>query len=418
MRILIFSNSSYGGWGYAIVSKYVAKGLREHGFEPIMFGMQTIGKVIKDEYGTMNLPLFFDAWGSDALSSYIKAYSIDCLLTIVDMWVANLSYVPRVVRKYNIPWVCHVTINSAPLSPYLKERISAADLLVAPSRFNYEVLANAGLGNKTVYIPHGINLNIFKKDEKLRAEVRKRLGYEDKFVYLCVARNKGFQKNFPALFLAYKLVIENYPELKEKTLLHVHAYPTEPEGMNLLLLRDALGLKDNIKFSWVRPIGDEIEICSEKDENAMIHQPNFGLSERKMAEVYNMADCFVIATKGESFCLPILEAMACGLPVIMPDHTVANELVKENKTGLVAKLRGTETTPLISDTFLVDEFSLASQMVRIYQYEDLRKECIRNAQLFVRNYSWDNIIKLWVDLFNRVRDDLLTVDYGRGRLGI
>ena len=51
MKIMIFSNSSYGGWGYGVVSKYVAKGLREHGFNPILFGMQTIGRIIEDEYG-------------------------------------------------------------------------------------------------------------------------------------------------------------------------------------------------------------------------------------------------------------------------------------------------------------------------------------------------------------------------------
>jgi len=418
MKIMIYSNSTYGGWGYGIISKYIAKGLKDNGFNVINLGLQTIGKAIKDEFGNINLPLFFDAWGSDALDHYLRSYQIDCLLTIIDIWLPHLEFIPKVVRNLNLSWVCHVTINSSPLSPYLKNKLDFADIIVAPSRFNYNVLLNAGLGYKSVYIPHGINLNIFRKDNEIRSEVRKRLGYEDKFVYLCVARNKGFQKNFPALFIAYKLILENYPELKKNTILHVHAYPYEPDGINLVILRNMLGLNDNIKFSFVRPVNGDIEICSENDIRAMPHQPNWGLSEEKMVELYNMADCFVIATKGESFCLPILEAMACGLPVIMPDNTVANELVKENNTGLVAGIRGTETTPLISDVYLVDEFSLANQMFRIYEDEKLRNELSENALKFVRYYSWDKIIKMWVELFNKVREDLLKVDYKGERLGI
>jgi glycosyltransferase involved in cell wall biosynthesis len=43
---------------------------------------------------------------------------------------------------------------------------------------------------------------------------------------------------------------------------------------------------------------------------------NQALSAARMAELYRSADCFVLPTRGEGWGMPILEAMACGVPAI------------------------------------------------------------------------------------------------------
>ncbi len=53
------------------------------------------------------------------------------------------------------------------------------------------------------------------------------------------------------------------------------------------------------------------------------------LSTHQLAGVYTAADCLVQPYRGEGFCLPVLEAMACGLPVIVPEGGPTDDFVDE-----------------------------------------------------------------------------------------
>ena len=54
------------------------------------------------------------------------------------------------------------------------------------------------------------------------------------------------------------------------------------------------------------------------------------LSAHQLAGVYTAADCLVQPYRGEGFCLPVLEAMACGLPVIVPEGGPTDDFVDES----------------------------------------------------------------------------------------
>ncbi len=54
---------------------------------------------------------------------------------------------------------------------------------------------------------------------------------------------------------------------------------------------------------------------------------NQPLSSAQLRQLYQSADCFVLPTHGEGWGMPILEAMACGLPAISTDWSAPTEFV-------------------------------------------------------------------------------------------
>jgi len=205
-----------------------------------------------------------------------------------------------------------------------------------------------------------------------------------------VAKNVPLQKDYPVLFHAYKLFLgmkevkcnkcgnefdSNEPEIKCKcgsedlkitnerrknTILHCHTNPEELDGYNLNMMVERFGLEGNVFFTQG-------------------HNSNFTMPPKRMAELYNWADCLCMASTGESFSLPLIEAMACGKPVISMNFSAPIELITNSGAGLLAEIKGTFTTKLMSDLCFIDELSYAKCMGKIYEDEKLRERLSANA---------------------------------------
>jgi len=99
-------------------------------------------------------------------------------------------------------------------------------------------------------------------------------------------------------------------------------------------LLDQLGLRDRVRFE--RPSEDVLSF-------------------------YAAADVYAGPSLEDAFNLPILEAMACGLPVIASSHAGATEMVRDGETGFI--LRDPR-----------DHLQLASLIRRVFTDEALRRE--------------------------------------------
>lgn len=414
MNILVMSNTQTGRYGYSVVFSEVAKILKKAGHNVFYFGMQTLHPPFKDENGVVWLGIRYDAFGADMLGNYLKVYKIDVLITGFDIWLPQVQYIPNLVKQLGVKWICHATINSDPLSPILAAPMSQAHIIVAPSKFAERVIRAANVfkdPNNVVYIPHGVDTSIFKPDGKPKDP--------NEFRYLTVMRNKGFQKNFPGLFYAYKLVVENEEKLKRKSKLICLTDPLETEGLRLDFLRDRIGMANNIKFIWAKPTKDNSSIMftHEGDPEGFLYNANSNFSAEEMARLYNHCHVHVLSSSGESFNLPNLEAMACGIPVIAPNFSAPVDLINEGKAGLLAKIKTQRTTPLISDVYDVDEMDLASCMIKLYKDKKLYEECSKNAVEYAKKYDWSKIGSMWVDLVKRL-EGIEPIDYVAGRMGV
>jgi hypothetical protein len=100
----------------------------------------------------------------------------------------------------------------------------------------------------------------------------------------------------------------------------------------------ALVIKDFGTQSWYRgqTAQGALSAYARRDDVATVHYLEGELPVRELAALYRAADVLVAPYRGEGFCLPALEAMACGLPIIHNRRGPTSEFVPADAGWAVA----------------------------------------------------------------------------------
>jgi glycosyltransferase involved in cell wall biosynthesis len=106
------------------------------------------------------------------------------------------------------------------------------------------------------------------------------------------------------------------------------------------------------------------------------------LSHREMVSVYNAAALFIYPSSYEGFGMPVLEAMACGAPVITLDNTAFPEFA-----GGVAHLLPDAGVP-----------TLVAGMLRVLRDDVLRARMAVDGPRRAASYDWKIITRRYLDL--------------------
>lgn len=151
--------------------------------------------------------------------------------------------------------------------------------------------------------PHGVDLDRYRiptPEEKRQA--RAALGIPiDALVVLQVERNQQRKQNYLGLEVAERL-LRRRPEWRGRLVLYQHMQPDEENtgcrvGFNLPELAWRYGLRAGQDVMWPRGFVSEADMVQ---------------------HVYACADAFLSTSTGEGFQYPAWEALACGLPIVVP----------------------------------------------------------------------------------------------------
>jgi UDP-glucose:(heptosyl)LPS alpha-1,3-glucosyltransferase len=110
------------------------------------------------------------------------------------------------------------------------------------------------------------------------------------------------------------------------------------EHKGLITLFEALSLfeEDNRPHLWVVGNGSKKKFQQRAQKLGIETSVRFtGVVKEELPSLYRSADYFVLPSKFDTFALVVLEAMACGLPVVVSSTVGASQLVKEGETGYV-----------------------------------------------------------------------------------
>jgi glycosyltransferase involved in cell wall biosynthesis len=108
--------------------------------------------------------------------------------------------------------------------------------------------------------------------------------------------------------------------------------------------------------------------------------------DEDLPALYSLADLFVYPSRYEGFGLPPLEAMACGAPVLLPDHSSFRELYRD--------------CSLMLDLEQPD--ALVDAMRRLLWDPVLRDELVERGQKLARSRSWEDTALETLEVYRRV----------------
>lgn len=111
-----------------------------------------------------------------------------------------------------------------------------------------------------------------------------------------------------------------------------------------------------------------------------------GVSESDLIELYNLADIFVFPSISEGFGFPVLEAMACGTPVVASNTTSIPEIVGD--AGILIEPYNTEG---FSESII--ELSTNENLITHYSKAGLQR---------ATKFSWSKTAKMTYDLYQEI----------------
>lgn len=245
--------------------------------------------------------------------------------------------------------------------------------VVTPSNWSAEGFYNAGFADDQVLvIPHGIDPGTFHPMPEVRAEIRGGLSLlDDAFVFLSVGAmsgNKGIDlllRGFAEVARASpqaRLVLKGVDDLYTSRQFLDRAMQTVPPG-------DRQRVLDRLIY-----VGDS-------------------LSHRAMAMLYQAADAYVSPYRAEGFNIPVLEAAACGIPVICTRGGSTDDFVTDQFARRIASRKSVVTVDEQRGWRLEPELDHLIDLMRsVIADAAWRREAARIGSLHAAaNHTWDHV---------------------------
>jgi len=288
------------GTGYGTQSAQVLRRMRKRGHPLTIqanYGHQLgVGKW----EGSRVFPTGYETWSHDIMFDHYREVRREskeplAFITLCDVWVlkgngwddmdAIASWVP----------IDHAGVPPAVEAWLRKEQVKP----IAMSKHGSMAMSDRGIDH--VYIPHALEKHWTPTTMQFDP-------WPGKFVVTIPNANKGVvpvRKAWGENLLAFSIFAQDKPD----ALLYLHTEARAMGGIDLVALIQSCGIKS-----------DQVIFVDQ-------YEHHLGVSDEVMAAVYTRSDVLLSATAGEGFGLPVLEAQACGTPVIVSNFSAQPELV-------------------------------------------------------------------------------------------
>lgn len=376
-KILVHSNSANTKTGYGVQTQLLVDRLAADGYRVAISATygQTMGCGM-GEYVTPTgqkvpvYPSLFLISGDDVIMAHAKQFfgnDEGWIIPLLDVWsLQNPS-----LKDMNIAaWapVDHTPVPKMVLDFFDRSQARC----IAMTKHGHEEFMAAGLD--AAYIPLAVDTKVYQPRFTATIDGRQVTGREflqipdNAFVVGMVAMNKDpNRKGWSEGFQAFAKFHKDHPN----AILHCHTEKSGAAGgVDLPSLAAMCGIPEHaVKYT-----------------NQYAY--TIGFPPELMALMYTAFDVLLAPSLGEGFCVPLVEAQACGVPVIANNFTAQPELVGagwlvNGQKFWDANSRSWYQTPN------VDELAQALESAYESDLEDLSKKAIRFAQQYDADWVYD-----------------------------
>jgi len=383
LKILWHSVAPHIRSGYGTVTRHVCGRLVELGYDLVVsayYGIEPGGVIQINGIPCVPCARHLGRFGEGSYKYHYKAFRRNVGILHSDFWA--FPWFPGEGR-YS---VLYSPMDHVDYGAFNVNLIKRYDRVISFLPFQQRELEKYGV--ESPVIPHGVD-RVFKPMDKKEARRITRLPEEDFIVGIVAANSdKETRKSWGEIFRAAGYIRENFPEIKDLKYF-VHSDPEDPKGVALKALAHKFGVLDIVAF--------------EDPHLAVV-----GLPDSEMVLLYNSFDVLLNPARREGFGLPILEAMACGVPVIGHNFSSMPDLIGEKEErGWLAKTAAYIVTPINAITGIVDWKSVADCILDAYLHPDKVERKGKAAREFAKTMYWDDIIiDKWVPFLDEIAEDL------------
>lgn len=268
------------------------------------------------------------------------------------------------------------------VSSFQEAHANSDTVIITPSHWSKQGLVRGGADpDRVVVVPHGVDTRTYRPlSDSERASLRRQFGLEGTFVFLNIGImtwNKGIRP----LLKAFARVTERYPQAR-------------------LILKGTDAIRKSREFvvKDIKDMLDDAESARVIPRLAYIGQ---NMSSAQLAKLHQAADAYVSPYVAEGFNMPVLEAMACGLPVICTKGGATDDFTRpEFALYIDSQLK---TIEIQSETRFLLHPSL-DHLTELMQWAIAHPEFGEKArqlapQFVESNLTWTHIVDLLLHIF-------------------
>ena len=458
MRVLLESYSAATRSSYGIVTRNIWTRLlqadptlevMQHGWFPNGGVEKVPWQIIPTKeppnyHGGGEPPIHEDSHGMVSLRPLLEQSKPDCIWLLADPWHNPLIAELKKTFRYKLIHYCPVDSEPYParFSPY----IASAEQVVAMTNYGKNVLRQVpGLNEVDIsVIPHGYDPTMFNQLPKAeRKNVRKQVAgdgdFDDKtFILGWVGRDQFRKQTWQLFAMMFYIRSGEWIRCKKCGRITVKEYDANTREIRTPVDNRVYERGYNYSECWYCRSKDitkgsprtDIELwthmvnrpdtgydlpqlayiyrCHDSIYNPAAINDDRGVPTEALNALYNAMDAFVFPTGGEGFGLPVLEAMACGVPTIYSNYSAHAEFA----VGLPVRCSFFPETRTQRFRALVDMGDLLTQVFEMKRNTSLRSQLSKRSVKVASKMTWDHFTNDWLRVMDRMRKREISITYG------